>query len=600
MLSCRNALNSPFPSRATGAADEEAKLFTHINISNNPSIGIVLLLSEIAIIIGAFAHMKSAKRLQEQQQSDSASPLTNVDTNTELDNLCARLESSLDGLKAQKMFGGYFVAFRGVAQMESALNDLRRTSYDVLMSVDVVKSMTASRVDSETKAALEQALDLVQEQPVEDENVRFEDAREGKSSLFLPSRVLEARAVSFEDICDWESWDLFEFAASADPGALFPLLFEAVADRGLDSVSELQLSRTGLGKLLQDAQRTYESAGRMHTTLENSSLDLLNAYHHSLHGADVLCTTAVMLTKLPDAVTGTQGLSALTKFSCCMASIIHDYGHGGLPNRFLNQLMTKASVTYSDDSTLERLHLALAFELIYESHILDTLSQQQRQLFRKTVVSLVLSTVSPTALRTRPCSRSRLFRTQDLANGFKTVAAVKATPVYKAAALRAAHDGWQEEKAEHDSVTKISPTLAPLRLPEIAPEQLQTFLNLVVECADVSHAAKPFVTHLRWSMLVTQEFLKQGAPAPLALFISRSRRFFGFGANLRHAVCGAALSPSLALSRRREGAQHGTAHLTTVRREIAQHEPVRTESEGLHRFCGCAQSHDAVDSLRDG
>ena len=155
MLSCRNTLNSPFPSRATGAADEEAKLFTHINISNNPSIGIVLLLSEIAIIIGAFAHMKSAKRLQEQQQSDSASPLTNVDTNTELDNLCARLESSLDGLKAQKMFGGYFVAFRGVAQMESALNDLRRTSYDVLMSVDVVKSMTASRVDSETKAALE-------------------------------------------------------------------------------------------------------------------------------------------------------------------------------------------------------------------------------------------------------------------------------------------------------------------------------------------------------------------------------------------------------------------------------------------------------------
>ena len=62
--------------------------------------------------------------------------------------------------------------------------------------------------------------------------------------------------MSFEDICDWESWDLFEFAASADPGALFPLLFEAVADRGLDSVSELQLSRTGLGKLLQDAQRT--------------------------------------------------------------------------------------------------------------------------------------------------------------------------------------------------------------------------------------------------------------------------------------------------------------------------------------------------------
>ena len=96
MLSCRNALNSPFPSRATGAADEEAKLFTDINISNNPSIGIVLLLSEIAIIIGAFAHMKSAKRLQEQQQSDSASPLTNVDTNTELDNLCARLETELE------------------------------------------------------------------------------------------------------------------------------------------------------------------------------------------------------------------------------------------------------------------------------------------------------------------------------------------------------------------------------------------------------------------------------------------------------------------------------------------------------------------------
>ena len=397
---------------ATGAADEEAKLFTGINVSHSPYIGVVLLLSEMAIIIGAFSHMKAAKRLQEQQQTvNPTSPLTNVDTNTELDNLCARLESSLDGLKAQKMFGGYFVAFRGVAQIESTLNDLRRTSYEVLMSVDVVKSLTASRVDSETKAALEQALDLVQEQPVEKDSVRFDDAPKRKSSLFLPSRELEARSVSFEDICDWESWDLFEFAASADPGALFPLLFEAVADQGLDAVSELQLSRTRLGKLLQDAQRTYESAGRKQTTPESSSLDLLNAYHHSLHGADVLCTNAVMLTKLPDAVTGTQGLSALIKFSCCMASIMHDYGHGGLPNRFLNQLMVKASVMYSDDSTLERLHLALAFELIYESHLLDPLSQQQRQLFRKTVVSLVLATVSSTTLRTRSCSRSRLPRT---------------------------------------------------------------------------------------------------------------------------------------------------------------------------------------------
>ncbi len=39
---------------------------------------------------------------------------------------------------------------------------------------------------------------------------------------------------------------------------------------------------------------------------------------------------------------------------------------------------------------------------------------------------------------------------------------------------------------------------------------VQSLLNLVVECADISHAAKPTQLHLRWSVLITEEFYQQG------------------------------------------------------------------------------------------
>jgi len=48
--------------------------------------------------------------------------------------------------------------------------------------------------------------------------------------------------------------------------------------------------------------------------------------------------------------------------------------------------------------------------------------------------------------------------------------------------------------------------------PENVPSQrnIQSVLNLVVECADVSYVAKPLKLHQRWAVMAKDEFLKQG------------------------------------------------------------------------------------------
>ncbi|XP_068277892.1 3',5'-cyclic-AMP phosphodiesterase 4A isoform X2 [Nyctibius grandis] len=114
------------------------------------------------------------------------------------------------------------------------------------------------------------------------------------------------------------------------------------------------------------------------------------AYHNSLHAADVLQSTHVLLgTPALDAVfTDLEVLAAL------FAAAIHDVDHPGVSNQFLINTNSELALMYNDESVLENHHLAVGFRLLQEENcdILQGLSRRQRQALRKMVIDMVLAT----------------------------------------------------------------------------------------------------------------------------------------------------------------------------------------------------------------
>ncbi|XP_062454339.1 cAMP-specific 3',5'-cyclic phosphodiesterase 4A isoform X2 [Rhea pennata] len=114
------------------------------------------------------------------------------------------------------------------------------------------------------------------------------------------------------------------------------------------------------------------------------------AYHNSLHAADVMQSTHVLLsTPALDAVfTDLEILAAL------FAAAIHDVDHPGVSNQFLINTNSELALMYNDESVLENHHLAVGFKLLQEENcdIFQNLSKRQRQTLRKMVIDMVLAT----------------------------------------------------------------------------------------------------------------------------------------------------------------------------------------------------------------
>lgn len=114
------------------------------------------------------------------------------------------------------------------------------------------------------------------------------------------------------------------------------------------------------------------------------------AYHNSLHAADVLQSTHVLLaTPALDAVfTDLEILAAL------FAAAIHDVDHPGVSNQFLINTNSELALMYNDESVLENHHLAVGFKLLQQDNcdIFQNLSKRQRQSLRKMVIDMVLAT----------------------------------------------------------------------------------------------------------------------------------------------------------------------------------------------------------------
>ncbi|XP_030607072.1 calcium/calmodulin-dependent 3',5'-cyclic nucleotide phosphodiesterase 1C [Archocentrus centrarchus] len=178
-----------------------------------------------------------------------------------------------------------------------------------------------------------------------------------------------------------------------------------------------------------------------------------NPYHNLIHAADVTQTVHYLLLK-----TGmVHWLTELEIFAMIFAAAVHDYEHTGTTNNFHIQTRSDAAILYNDRSVLESHHVSAAYRLLQdddEMNILYNLSKDDWRELRALVVEMVLAT--------------------DMSCHFQQVKAMKN--------FLQQPEGIDKPKA----------------------------LSLLLHTADISHPAKSWDLHHRWTTSLLEEFFRQG------------------------------------------------------------------------------------------
>ncbi|KAK6623054.1 Calcium/calmodulin-dependent 3',5'-cyclic nucleotide phosphodiesterase 1C [Polyplax serrata] len=178
-----------------------------------------------------------------------------------------------------------------------------------------------------------------------------------------------------------------------------------------------------------------------------------NPYHNNLHAADVAQTVHYLLCQ-----TGLMNwMTDLEIFATLVAALIHDFEHTGTTNNFHVMSGSETALLYNDRAVLENHHISASFRLIKEEdcNILQNLSRDEYREFRSLVIDMVLAT--------------------DMSYHFQQLKNMKNL-------LSLAEPGVDKSKAA----------------------------SLVLHCCDISHPAKRWELHSRWTMLLLEEFFRQG------------------------------------------------------------------------------------------
>ncbi|XP_032595165.1 calcium/calmodulin-dependent 3',5'-cyclic nucleotide phosphodiesterase 1 isoform X4 [Drosophila grimshawi] len=178
-----------------------------------------------------------------------------------------------------------------------------------------------------------------------------------------------------------------------------------------------------------------------------------NPYHNNLHAVDVmhtmhycLCNTGLM-----------NWLTDLEIFASLLAALLHDFEHTGTTNNFHVMSGSETALLYNDRAVLENHHVSASFRLMRddEANILSHLSREEFKELRTLIIDMVLAT----------------------------------------------------DMTYHFQQLKIMRNLLTLQEPTIDKSKA---LSLVLHCCDISHPAKHWDVHHRWTMLLLEEFFRQG------------------------------------------------------------------------------------------
>lgn len=180
-----------------------------------------------------------------------------------------------------------------------------------------------------------------------------------------------------------------------------------------------------------------------------------NTFHTALHAADTL-QAAAYLAALP----AFDSLFTRDELFCLLvACAAHDVGHVARTNAFLTQTGHPYALLYSDTAVLENMSVARTFQYMVahpRCNLLSRMSRRHARAFRALLIELVLAT--------------------DLAGHWAII-----------------------DRAQHRlALAPVDRGCAPL------------VLDVLIKCADVSNAARPFAVAERWSQCMVEEFYRQG------------------------------------------------------------------------------------------
>uniref|UniRef100_A0A8C4ZH48 Phosphodiesterase n=1 Tax=Gadus morhua TaxID=8049 RepID=A0A8C4ZH48_GADMO len=252
-------------------------------------------------------------------------------------------------------------------------------------------------------------------------------------------------AQDMEDLGQW-GLDIFRIGEHSGDRPLTVLMYSIFQERGL----------------LQSFRIPADTFLSFMLTLEDHYHHDV-AYHNSLHAADVVHSTHVLLsTPALEEV-----FSSLEIMAVLFASAIHDVDHPGLTNQFMVNTSSELALMYNDSSVLENHHLAVGFKLLQEHNcdIFQNLGSKQRHSLRKMVIDMVLAT--------------------DMSKHMNSLADMKTM-------------------VETKKVTSQGVLLL-----DNYSDRIQVLQNMV-HCADLSNPTKPLPLYRRWTDRIMEEFFTQG------------------------------------------------------------------------------------------
>ncbi|XP_062813152.1 dual specificity calcium/calmodulin-dependent 3',5'-cyclic nucleotide phosphodiesterase 1A isoform X2 [Anolis carolinensis] len=191
-----------------------------------------------------------------------------------------------------------------------------------------------------------------------------------------------------------------------------------------------------------------------------------NTYHNSVHATDVTQTvhTILLHTGIMHWFTDLEILAFI------FGTSIHDYDHPGTTNHFHVATRSETAILYNDKSVLENHHVSAVYHLMQsdEMNILVNLTAEEWRELRHLVIEMILAT--------------------DMTQHFHHMNCMK----------RILQNEQQVKRIHKDKV-----------------------MAMIVHAADISHPAKPWHLHQKWSEAVMEEFFNQGdKEAALGLPIS--------------------------------------------------------------------------------
>ncbi|KAJ6665184.1 hypothetical protein lerEdw1_004232 [Lerista edwardsae] len=186
--------------------------------------------------------------------------------------------------------------------------------------------------------------------------------------------------------------------------------------------------------------------------LETGYSKYKNPYHNLIHAADVTHTVhcIMLLTGIMHWLTELEILAML------FAAAVHDYEHTGTTNNFHIQTRSDVAILYNDRSVLENHHVSAAYRIMQEDemNILVNLTKDEWRELRSLVIEMVLAT--------------------DMSGHFQQIKSMR-------------HTIQQTEGIDKSRA-----------------------MSLILHAADISHPAKTWELHYRWTMALMEEFFRQG------------------------------------------------------------------------------------------